>query len=131
MPEERKIICTACPVGCFMSVSEENGEIISISGNSCPRGKEYAKIELVDPRRVFASTVRVEGGALPVCPVRSKYPVPKSKITDIAKAVARVKVKAPIEIGQVIIENVCDTGVDIVASRSLPAKQSVEVSQGG
>jgi len=132
MSEERRIICTACPVGCFMIAKEENGHVVSISGNSCPRGEEYAKIEMTDPRRVFASTVRVEGGALPVCPVRSKEPVPKDKIFEITKAVARVTVKAPVEIGQVIIKNVCDTGVDIVASRSLPTKQSVElVSQGG
>jgi len=115
-----------------MIVKEENGHIVSISGNSCPRGEEYAKIEMTNPRRVFASTVRVEGGALPVCPVRSKEPVPKDKIFEITKAVARVTVKAPLEIGQVIIKNVCDTGVDIVASRSLPTKQSVElISQGG
>ncbi len=132
MSEERRIICTACPVGCFMIVKEEDGHVVSISGNSCPRGEEYAKIEMTNPRRVFASTVRVEGGALPVCPVRSKEPVPKDKIFEITKAVAHVTVKAPLEIGQVIIKNVCDTGVDIVASRSLPTKQSVElISQGG
>jgi len=129
---ERRIICTSCPVGCFMIVTEENGKIVSISGSSCPRGEEYAKVELTDPRRVFASTIRVEGGVLSVCPVRSKEPVPKDKILDITKAVARVKIKAPIEIGQIIIKNVCDTGVDIVASRSLPAKQSADtVAQGG
>lgn len=58
---ERRIICTSCPVGCFMIVTEENGKIVSISGSSCPRGEEYAKVELTDPRRVFASTIRVEG----------------------------------------------------------------------
>lgn len=64
--------------------------------------------------------------------MRSKEPVPKDKIFDITKAVARVKIKAPIEIGQIIIKNVCDTSVDIVASRSLPAKQSADtVAQGG
>ena len=91
MSIERRIICTSCPVGCFMIVTEENGKIVSISGSSCPRGEEYAKVELTDPRRVFASTIRVEGGVLSVCPVRSKEPVPKDKILDITKAVARVK----------------------------------------
>ena len=119
MSEERKFICVSCPLGCGLNVTLENGEVVSVTGNSCPRGEAYAKTEVKDPRRVFASTVRVRGGKLPVCPIRSKTPAPKAKLKEIAKAVAQLNVKAPIKIGQVLIHNVCGTDVDIVASRDL------------
>ena len=118
--EERKFICVSCPLGCGLTVIlDDKGEVASVTGNSCPRGAAYARTEVKDPRRVFASTVRVKGGKLPVCPVRSKTPAPKGKLKDIAKEVAKLNVKAPIKIGQVLIHNVCGTDVDIVASRDL------------
>ena len=119
MSEERKFICVSCPLGCGLNVTLNNGEVVSVTGNNCPRGAAYAKTEVSDPRRVFASTVRVKGGKLPVCPIRSKTPAPKGKLKEIARAVAELNVKAPIKIGQVLIHNVCGTDVDIVASRDL------------
>ena len=123
MSEEiRKFICVSCPLGCGLSVTlDGQGEVTNVEGNSCPRGKAYAESEVKDPRRVFASTVRVSGGKLPVCPIRSKTPAPKTKLFDIAREVAKLDVKAPLEIGQVLIHNVCGTDVDIVASRDLAA----------
>ncbi|MBQ3399082.1 MAG: DUF1667 domain-containing protein, partial [Synergistaceae bacterium] len=73
MSEERKFICVSCPLGCGLTVTlDDSGEVSKVEGNTCPRGASYAKSEVKDPRRVFASTVRVKGGKLPVCPVRSK-----------------------------------------------------------
>ena len=118
--EERKFICVSCPLGCGLNVTlDDNGEVVSVTGNSCPRGYAYAKSEVKDPRRVFASTVRVRNGKLPVCPIRSKTPAPKEKLFEIAEEVAKLEVIAPIKIGQVLIHNVCGTDVDIVASRDL------------
>ncbi|MBQ7151001.1 MAG: DUF1667 domain-containing protein [Synergistaceae bacterium] len=117
---EKKFICVSCPLGCGLTVViNDKQEVLSVTGNSCPRGAAYAKTEVKDPRRVFASTVRVKGGRLPVCPIRSKTPAPKNKLKEIAKAVAALNVKAPVKIGQVLIHNVCGTDVDIVASRDL------------
>ena len=117
---EKKFICVSCPLGCGLDVIlDKNGDVASVTGNNCPRGAAYAKTETKDPRRVFASTVRVTGGKLPVCPIRSKTPAPKGKLKEIAEAVAKLNVKAPIKIGQVLIHNVCGTDVDIVASRDL------------
>ena len=124
MTEERKSICVTCPVGCGLTVTMEDGEIVSVEGNACPRGELYAKAEVADPRRVFASTVRARGAPLPVCPVRSAAPVPKGKLFDIAREVARVEVEAPISIGQTIVRDVCGTGVDIVASRDMERDES-------
>ena len=122
MSEERKFICVSCPLGCGLTVSlDDAGEVVKIEGNTCPRGESYARSEVKDPRRVFASTVRVRGGKLPVCPVRSKTPAPKGKLFGIAEEVARLEVDAPVKIGQVLIHGVCGTDVDIVASRDLAA----------
>ena len=122
MSEERKFICVSCPLGCGLSVSlDDSGEVVKVEGNTCPRGESYARSEVKDPRRVFASTVRVRGGKLPVCPVRSKTPAPKGKLFGIAEEVARLEVDAPVRIGQVLIRGVCGTDVDIVASRNLAA----------
>jgi CxxC motif-containing protein len=121
MTETRKFICVACPVGCTLNVTLEDGVIQKVEGNSCARGSAYAEAEIANPTRVFASTLRIDGGALPVCPVRSRGPVPKNRVFEIAKAVAAERAQAPIRIGQVLLPNVCDTGVDIVASRDLAA----------
>lgn len=121
MAEEKTLsmICVNCPVGCDIKVTVKDGEVLGVVGNTCPRAVEFAKKEISNPVRVFASTVRVEGGKLPVCPVRSRGPVPKDRVFEISKEIARRAVQAPIEIGQVIVADVCGTGVDIVASRSL------------
>ena len=122
MSEERKFICVSCPLGCGLTVNlDDAGEVVKVEGNTCPRGESYARSEVKDPRRVFASTVRVRGGKLPVCPVRSKAPAPKGKLFGIAEEVARLEVDAPVKIGQVLIHGVCGTDVDIVASRDLAA----------
>ena len=119
MTETKNFICVACPVGCALKVEVEGKEVLRVEGNTCPRGEKYAQSEVTDPTRTFTSTIRVKDGALPVCPVRSKTPLPLEKVFDVTREVAKVSLSAPIAIGQVIIENVCGTGTDIVASRSL------------
>jgi len=78
---------------------------------------------VANPTRVFATTVRVAGGKLPVCPVRSRQAVPKERLDDISREVARLTVPAPVTIGQIIVGDVCGTGVDIVATRDLAAEE--------
>ena len=121
MAEEKTLnmICVNCPVGCDITVTVEDGEVVSVEGNTCPRALAFARKEVSNPERVFATTVRVEGGKLPVCPVRSRGPVPKNRVFDISRGVARQVWQAPIGIGQVNLPDACGTGVDIIASRSL------------
>jgi len=121
MPEKteiKKFLCVSCPVGCALTVTVQGTELL-VDGNTCPRGVSYAQNEITNPLRTFTSTVRVKGGVLPVCPVRSKTPLPLDKVFDVAREVAKAAVSAPLTIGQVLIENVCGTGTDIIACRSL------------
>ncbi|MDR2780633.1 MAG: DUF1667 domain-containing protein [Synergistaceae bacterium] len=122
MRDVKKFLCVSCPVGCPLTVTLDDGVILSIEGNTCPLGEKYARTEVTNPVRTFTSTVRTDGGSLPVCPVRSRTPLPLSKIFDVAREVAKLNVRPPIEVGQTLIENVCGTGCDIIASRPLPKK---------
>ncbi|MBR0112558.1 MAG: DUF1667 domain-containing protein [Clostridia bacterium] len=119
----RNITCVTCPMGCSIKVEmTESGEITSISGNTCPRGEKYAKDEITHPLRSLATTVRVEGGIYNVVPCKSAGPLPKEKIFDCMQAVNAAAVNAPVALGDVLIENICGTGVNIVATNHCPAK---------
>ena len=107
--EKRELICIGCPMGCPLTVQLEDGEILSITGQTCKRGEVYARNEVTNPTRIVTSTVMVEGG---------KAGIPKGKIFQCVKALKGVTVKAPVHIGDVIVANVADTGVDIVATRN-------------
>lgn len=111
-----KIICISCPVGCDMEV-EERGLIVK--GNQCPAGIEYAQEELTNPTRNIATSVRVDGGNMPMLSVKTARPVPKARIMDVVKAVHKVTVVAPVKVGDVILADAAGTGVDLVATRNV------------
>ena len=120
--EEKNLICINCPLGCPLTVSLENGEIKTVTGNTCPRGEAYARKELTDPTRIVTSTVKVKGGKLAMASVKTANDIPKGKIFDCVKAIQHIELEAPVAIGQVVLADVCGTGVDIVATKNVPAK---------
>ena len=115
--EKGELICIGCPMGCPLTVELEGGEILSITGHTCRRGEVYARKEVTNPTRIVTSTVDVEGGKVARVSVKTKEDIPKEKIFQCVKALKGVTVKAPVHIGDVIVANVADTGVDIVATR--------------
>ena len=117
--EKRDLICIGCPMGCMMTVSMENGKVMEVAGNTCKRGDIYARKEVTDPTRIVTSSVRVSGGVLPVVSVKTKTDIPKGKISDCMKALKEVEVKAPIQIGDILVKNVADTGVDVIATKGI------------
>lgn len=119
--EKRELTCIGCPLGCAVTVEMEGGEILKITGNTCKRGEEYARKEVTNPTRIVTSIVRVNGGKIPMVSVKTKSDIPKSKIFDCAKALQNVQVEAPVHIGDVIMENVADTGVSVVATKNVEA----------
>lgn len=113
------LICIGCPLGCPLTVEMEGSEVKAVSGNTCPRGDAYARKELTNPTRIVTSTVRVSGGRLAMVSVKTASDIPKGKIFDCVKALKDVEVKAPVKIGDVIVENVAGTGVNIIATKNV------------
>ncbi|MFX1329277.1 MAG: DUF1667 domain-containing protein [Promethearchaeota archaeon] len=118
----KDIRCIVCPTGCLVHVENINGELI-IEGHSCKRGEEYAKEEFIAPKRILTTTMQVENGFLPLVPVRSDKPLPKDRLKETLEEIARVRTKAPIKMGDILLENVLGLDVNIIASRNLIQKE--------
>jgi CxxC motif-containing protein len=116
MEEMTKIICITCPKGCTLEVNHEGDTIIEVKAG-CKRGKDYAKAELTDPRRMVATSVQVNGGRNPLLPVYTSAPFPKPLIRDLLVELRYIQVNAPVHMDQVILANALGTGIDIKASR--------------
>ena len=114
---EREIICTSCPMGCHVTVTMEEERIISITGNTCARGERYARSEITYPTRTLTTTVAVAGGG--VLPVKSDAPLPKKSIPQYLEKIHEVTVEPPVLIGDVVIEDICGSGVNIVAAQNV------------
>ncbi|KAJ49351.1 CxxC motif-containing protein [Clostridium tetanomorphum] len=122
--EVRNLTCIGCPMGCALKVELKDSKVEKVTGNSCKIGIDYAKKECTNPTRIVTSSVLVEDGEIDMLPVKTQRDIPKNKISSCMKCLKGVVVKAPINIGDVILENVSDTGVNIIATRSIKKKFS-------
>lgn len=116
-----KLICIGCPKGCELSVKLDGKKVVEVSGHSCKKGEEYAIKEVTNPTRIITSSVIVDGGTgiNSQVSVKTEHDIPKDKIFDVMEQLKGVSVKAPVKIGDVIIEDVAGTGVNIVATRNI------------
>lgn len=115
MQDKREMTCIACPLGCRLSVWAD-GDAVRVENHGCKRGVAYGEQEFTNPMRMVTSLVYVDGGVRPVCSVKTKAMVPKAKIPEVLRAIGAVTPSAPIALGHVIIENIAETGVDLVAT---------------
>lgn len=115
---KKDITCIVCPRGCRMTVNNIDGQYI-VEGNSCIRGSKYGIDEVTNPRRVITSTVRLNGSYLNMLPVKTAGSIPKDMMFDIMKVLAEITVTTPVNVGDVIVKNVLDTGVDIVSTKTM------------
>ena len=116
------LICIGCPLGCPLEVEMEGAEVLTVTGQTCRNGEKYARKELTNPTRIVTSTVRVTGGTLGMVSVKTSTDIPKGKIFDCVKELQAIDVPAPVAIGDVIIADVCGTGVSIVATKNVPVR---------
>ena len=119
--EKRNLTCIGCPMGCLITVEMENGEVLTVTGNTCKRGDDYARKEVTHPMRIVTSSVHVTGGTIPMVSVKTAQDIPKEKIMDIMASIEHVTVNAPVKIGDVIVKNAADTGVDVIATKEIQA----------
>ena len=116
---KKEIICTVCPRGCHIQVEGEGENIVSVEGYSCKRGLEYGKTEFAHPVRILTTTVKLAGVENDLLPVRSSQPLPKEKLFDCMAVIRDAQVKLPVNRYDVIVANICGTGVDIVATKTV------------
>ncbi|MBR5222535.1 MAG: DUF1667 domain-containing protein [Clostridia bacterium] len=115
----KEVICTVCPRGCHINVVGTETTVENLEGYGCKRGIEYATNEYLSPVRILTTIVKIEGVENDLLPVRSNKALPKDKLFDCMEVIRKATVKLPVKIGDVIVENICDTGVDIVATKPL------------
>jgi CxxC motif-containing protein len=116
--DTRELTCINCPLGCGLQVDVENGVVLEVRGNTCPRGDAYGRTEVSDPRRVVTTSLPVVGGGRMVS-AKTVEAVPKDRIADVMRALAGVQVVPPVLIGDVLMSDVAGTGVDVVATKSV------------
>lgn len=116
---KKNITCIICPNSCQMEVEYIEGRGILIAGYRCERGAEYGKNEFCIPKRVFTSSIKINGANRRMLPVRSDRPIPKEKFMDCMKEIKKILLQAPIMEQQIIIPDILDTDANIIASMTL------------
>lgn len=126
---EKDFICINCPMGCHLHVTymlDENKKIdetsVVVEGYTCGRGKKYGAEELVHPSRMVTSSVKVSGGVEAVVSVKTRNAIPKELIFDSLEELKKVELKAPVKIGDIVIPNLLNTGIDVIATRNIGVK---------
>lgn len=115
-----EMTCIVCPIGCDLRVTiDDEGKYFSVKGNRCPKGEIYASDEITDPKRVLTSSIAVINGKISLVSVKTDAAIPKRLINDAMKIIKLKKIDAPVKIGDILINNILDTGANIIATRSV------------
>ena len=118
----RELTCISCPPGLPLKVeTDENGAVLQVTGNTCKRGEIYGKKEVT--ARSARHLHRGGGGRQrppgPLVKRAHQTGHPKGKIFQCMEAIRAAKIQAPVSIGDVVVENVCGTGVDVIATKTV------------
>lgn len=111
----KELICIMCPKGCRLMVDEN----LSVTGNQCPRGIKYAINELTNPQRIVTSTVKINSELTNRLPVITSKEVDKNLVFEVVKALDDIQMNPPVYLHDIIVKNVLNTGVDIIATRTI------------
>lgn len=117
--EKRELTCIGCPLGCQLTVTMEGISVLSVEGYTCKRGKEYGEKECTHPMRTVTSSVLVEKGEISMVSVKTAADIPKDKIFACMEVIRGLKVEAPVRIGEILLENIADTGVNLIATKNI------------
>lgn len=112
------LTCISCPRGCQMQVELRDGKV-NVTGHGCKRGKTYAVAEMTCPMRTLTSSIFIDGGDCPLLSVKTKEPIPKSRIREALEAIRSLRASAPANVGDVVLSDIAGTGVDLVATRKV------------
>ncbi|MFA6294358.1 MAG: DUF1667 domain-containing protein [Victivallales bacterium] len=116
---KKDFTCIVCPAGCRLSAEKDDSGKISVSGNKCPKGSEYAMKELISPERVVTAVVASDSGELPFIPVRTDKAISRELVSSLLKAIYSMNVKVPVKRGDILIKDFRSSGVNVIFSRSV------------
>lgn len=119
--ESFSYLCIGCPLGCRLEVDVVDGDVVEVRGNSCTKGTSFGRQEYNDPRRLVTTTVALDSERLSRLPVKTTIEVPRGQVVAVCEALRCVRVRAPVQAGDVIVGDVLGTGADVVATRSVRA----------
>ena len=119
---KREIICLSCPIGCRLVVERgdhEDSDAIQVSGNQCNRGEIYGREEMLAPSRMVTATVASDSRLIRRVPVKTTGPLLKGLIPQLLEGLRTKTVQVPAKCGDTLISNFCDSGIDVVLTRSI------------
>ena len=122
---EKEFICVVCPNGCSIKVRYEEGnppKLTAAEGARCPRGRSWAQQEIENPMRTFSSSVLVEDGDFHEASVRLTKPVPLAKVFAVMEEIKKIRLRAPLSIGDVILTDPAGTKTEVIVTRNVPLK---------
>ncbi|HOD07441.1 MAG TPA: DUF1667 domain-containing protein [Myxococcota bacterium] len=120
MSDHKSFTCIGCPIGCPLQLTHEGLEVLEIEGHQCNRGAKYAQQEFRDPRRFMSTTVAIDGARHKRLPVKVTAPVPKDRVVAAAVEIHRIRVTAPVRLGDVLLTDLLgEKGVDVVATKTM------------
>lgn len=146
--QTRILTCILCPRGCDIEVQVDwpdgmpetpdarpglpgksggTPAMVSLSGAGCPRGAGYVERELQDPRRIVTTSVRVTGGTGPLTSVRLTKPVPRDQMQAVVSELKKLRLTAPVWIGQVVVTNILGLGSDVIVTKAIAGNTSDNV----
>ncbi len=112
---KKELTCIVCPIGCTLSVELDGKSVVSVTGNTCPRGKKYAEDEFTNPQRTVTSTVKCSDGGMVA--VKTDRTIPKDKMDECMKIINSKIADLPVSVGDVIIEDVFGSNIIATANR--------------
>ena len=118
MSNVANITCIVCPMGCPLKVTKLDNEY-KVEGNTCKRGEKYGVEELTNPKRVITTTVKLNGSYLNLLPVKTEDSIPKDMMFEIMEELDKITVTSPINVGDIIVENILGTGVNVVSAKAV------------
>ena len=119
---ERKLVCISCPLGCRLTVTWADETDITVTGNKCAKGESYAREEILAPKRVVTATVAVAADGPRRLPVKTSAPLLREHIPALLNQLYQIEAKPPLRCGDVLLQDIAGTGVDLVTTRSLTAR---------
>ena len=120
----KEMTCIECPVGCSLAVEYEGCKVTKVSGNKCPKAEPYAAAEIENPERFLTSVVLCEGLGLKMLSVRTDEPIPKKKISDAMAEIKKIRLRIPVQAGDIIAANFLGLGVNLIATREAEKPRS-------